>query len=117
MRTEPGGSSYQFLIAGVPDSLEYYVEAGRVRSPSYKLNVVDLPNVKNIRVTYHYPAWLGAKDMVEDPGGDLRAVEGTTAEVAIRTDRPLATGTFCSTMARISRCARRRRFADRERAD
>ena len=91
MRTEPGGSSYQFLIAGVPDSLEYYVEAGGVRSPSYKLNVVDLPNVKNIRVTYHYPAWLGAKEMVEDPGGDLRAVEGTSAEVAIRTDRPLAT--------------------------
>src|SRR3954447_256269 len=94
MRTEPGGSSYQFLIAGVPDSLEYYVEAGGVRSPSYKLNVIDLPSVKNIRVTYHYPAWLGAKEMVEDPGGDLRAVEGTSAEVAIRTDRPLATGTI-----------------------
>ena len=27
-----------------------------------------------------------------DPGGDLRAVEGTTAEVAIQTDRPLSTG-------------------------
>ena len=33
MRTEPGGSAYQFLIAGVPESLEYYVEAGGVRSP------------------------------------------------------------------------------------
>ena len=32
------------------------------------------------------------KDAVEDPGGDLRAVEGTTAEVAIQTDKPLATG-------------------------
>src|SRR3954453_23445585 len=92
MRTESGGSSYQFLIAGVPDSLEYYVEAGGGRSPAYKLNVIELPNVKNIRVTYHYPAWLGAKDVVEDPGGDLRAVEGTTAEVAVRRDRPLATG-------------------------
>jgi hypothetical protein len=29
---------------------------------------------------------------VEDPGGDLRAVEGTKAEVAITTDKPLATG-------------------------
>ena len=92
MRTEPGGSAYQFLIAGVPESLEYYVEAGGVRSPSYKLNVVDLPAVKKIRVTYHFPAWTGMKDAVEDPGGDLRAVEGTTAEVAITTDRPLTTG-------------------------
>ena len=92
MGTEPGGSAYQFLIAGVPESLEYYVEAGGMRSSSYKLNVVDLPSVKNIRVTYRYPAWTGMKDRVENPGGDLRAVEGTTAEVAIQTDKPLATG-------------------------
>src|SRR4051794_837172 len=92
MRTEAGGASYQFLIAGVPESLEYYVEAGGVRSDSFKLNVVDLPSVKNIRVTYHFPAWSGMKDEVEDPGGDLRAVEGTVAEVAIKTDRPLTTG-------------------------
>ena len=32
MRTEAGGTSYQFLIAGVPETLEYYVEAGGVRS-------------------------------------------------------------------------------------
>jgi len=92
MGTEPGGSAYQFLIDGVPESLEYYVEAGGVRSSSYKLNVVELPSVKNIRVTYRYPAWTGMKDRVENPGGDLRAVEGTIAEVAIQTDKPLATG-------------------------
>src|ERR1039457_2171695 len=92
MGTEPGGSAYQFLIAGVPETLEYYVEAGGVRSSSYKLNVVDLPSVKNIRVTYHFPAWTGMKDLVENPGGDLRAVEGTTAEVSIQTDKPLSTG-------------------------
>ena len=32
------------------------------------------------------------KDLVEDPGGDLRAVEGTIAEVAIHTDQPLSNG-------------------------
>ena len=62
MTAQAGGSGYQFLIAGVPETLEYYVEAGGVRSQTYKLNVVDLPGVKNIRVTYHYPAWSGMKD-------------------------------------------------------
>ena len=33
-----------------------------------------------------------SKDEVEDPGGDLRAVEGTRADVAITTDKPLASG-------------------------
>ena len=94
MRPQGGASGYQFLIAGVPESLEYYVVAGGVRSPTYKLNVVDLPSVKSIKVTYHYPEWTGMKDAVEDPGGDLRAVEGTVAEVVIRTDRPLANGTL-----------------------
>jgi hypothetical protein len=92
MRTEPGGSAYQFSIAGVPESLDYYVEAGGVRSAVYHLNVVDLPSVKSITVTYHYPAWTGMKDFVEDPGGDLRAVEGTIAEVELHMDRPLLNG-------------------------
>ena len=90
MRTQTGGTAYEFLIAGVPESLEYYVEAGGVRSQTYNLKVVDLPNIKRIRVTYHYPAWAGMPDATEDPGGDLRAVEGTTAEVAVETDRPLS---------------------------
>ncbi|HEY1221671.1 MAG TPA: hypothetical protein VGF03_22205 [Bryobacteraceae bacterium] len=92
MRTETGGSAYQFLIAGVPESLDYYVEAGGVRSPSYHLSAIDLPSIKNLSVTYHYPAWTGMKDYVEDPGGDLRAVQGTIAEVALHLDRPLANG-------------------------
>ncbi|HMC61777.1 MAG TPA: hypothetical protein VKJ01_21470, partial [Candidatus Solibacter sp.] len=92
MATEPGGSNYQFMIAGVPETLSYYVEAGGVKSDVYKMTVVDLPGVKKIKVVYHYPAWLGMKDAVEDPGGDLRAVEGTRAEVFVQTDRTLANG-------------------------
>ena len=92
MRTEQGGSAYQFLIAGVPESLDYYVEAGGVRSQTFKLNVIDLPAVKKVAVTLHFPAYLGLKDVTEDPGGDLRAVEGTVGEVTVTTDRPLTTG-------------------------
>src|ERR1019366_7177720 len=41
---------------------------------------------------YHYPSWTGMKDMTENPGGDLRAVEGTFADVTIQTDKPLSSG-------------------------
>jgi hypothetical protein len=92
MRPQLSGTGYEFLIAGVPESLEYYVEAGGVRSKHYRLNVVDLPTIKRLKVTYHFPSWTGMKDTVEDPGGDLRAVEGTNAELAIQTDRPLSNG-------------------------
>jgi hypothetical protein len=92
MRPQTGGPGYEFLIAGVPESLDYYVEAGGVRSKQYRLKVVDLPGIKKLKVTYHFPGWTGMKDQVEDPGGDLRAVEGTDADVAVETDRPLMNG-------------------------
>ena len=54
--------------------------------------MVDLPGIKHVKVTYHFPSWLGMKDVVEDPGGDLRSVQGTTAELTVETDRPLTNG-------------------------
>ncbi len=92
MTPQPGANGFEFLFAGVPEAFDYYVEAAGVRSHRYRIDVVDLPEVKKLHVTYHYPSWTDLKDAVEDPGGDLRAVEGTEADVKVITDRPLATG-------------------------
>src|SRR5579875_249989 len=92
MRTQPDGTAYEFVIPGLLESLDYYVEAGGVRSKTYKLTVLELPAVKSMTTTYHYPAWAALPDYVENPGGDLRAVEGTMADVEIHTDKPLANG-------------------------
>ncbi|MBV8817063.1 MAG: hypothetical protein JO022_01830, partial [Acidobacteriaceae bacterium] len=90
MTPQSKGNAYEFLFGGLAEQVEYFVEAGAVQSRHYTLKVVDLPSIKRVRVTYHYPKWTGMKDAVEDPGGDLRAVEGTDGEVAIETDRPLS---------------------------
>jgi hypothetical protein len=92
MLPQPGGSGFQFMFAGLPEGVEYYVQAGEVRSRHYKIRVVDLPAVKQIRVSYNYPAWTGLKPVTDPRGGDLRAIEGTTANLEIRTDRPLVNG-------------------------
>ena len=65
---QPAGPS----PAGLPEPVEYYVEASGLRSKTFKLDVIDLPGIKHIKVTYHFPSWLGSKDAVEDPSGDLR---------------------------------------------
>src|SRR4029077_14316376 len=85
-------SSYEYLFAAVPEPVEYSVEAAGVKSKTYKLDVIDIAGVKNIKVTYHYPSWLGKHDDVENPGGDLRAVVKTVAELEVETDRPLKNG-------------------------
>lgn len=92
MEPAPSGAGHVFLLAGVTGDVEYQVDAGRMRSPVYRLSVIDLPRIEKIRVRYRYPAWLGLPEKVEDPGGDIRAIEGTVAELEIETDKPLAKG-------------------------
>jgi len=92
MQPRSGASGYQFVLTGVPENVEYYVEAGPRRSRHFNIRVVDLPSVKQIKVTYHYPSWTGLKDSSEDSGGDLRALEGTRADLDVVTDRPLTDG-------------------------
>jgi hypothetical protein len=95
MQAQPdagGVAAYQFLFAGLPENVEYYVTAGPLVSPHYKVRVVDLPAVKGIRVTYQYPKWTGMKPVTEEHSGDLRAIEGTDAAIEIEMDHPLKDG-------------------------
>jgi hypothetical protein len=92
MQPQRDGNGYEFLFAVLSDPVDYYVSAGQVRSKNYKIDVKDLANVKRLRVTVHYPTYLDLKDQVTDPGGDVRAVAGSQAEVSVLTDRPLDRG-------------------------
>jgi len=92
MRPQAGGSGFQFVFAGLPESVEYYVEAGPLDSHHYNIRVLDLPSVKNVRVTYRYPSWTHLQNVTEERGGDLRAVEGTEADLEVETDKPLRDG-------------------------
>ena len=92
MQPQQGAAGFQFLFSSLPEDLEYYVEAGALRSKHYNIRVVDEPAVKTIKVTYHFPAWTALPNAVEDPAGDLRAVQGTTADLEITMDRPLKDG-------------------------
>src|SRR6202162_119024 len=92
MQPQAAGSfagGYQFLFASLPENVEYYVTAGAMTSKHFNIRVTNLPAVKQIRVTYHYPAWTGIPPEIEERGGDLRAVTGTEADLDVSTDRPL----------------------------
>jgi hypothetical protein len=95
MQAQPdggGAAAYQFVFAGLPENVEYYVAAGPLVSPHYRVRVVDLPTVKGIQVTYQYPKWTGMKPVREEHSGDLRALEGTDAAIEIEMDHPLKNG-------------------------
>lgn len=91
MQRQASGS-YGFVFTGLPQNVEYYVAAGPLTSPHYTVRVVDLPSVKSMTVTYHYPKWTGLRTQTEEHAGDLRAIEGTEAELQIEMDKPLKDG-------------------------
>jgi hypothetical protein len=80
---------FDFRFFAVREPLRYYVRSAGVRSPEYEIQVVDLPRVNSVKLTYRYPQWTDLETRTEDPGYDIRAVAGTEVEVEIHTDRPL----------------------------
>jgi hypothetical protein len=91
---QPGtdGNAFQFKFVGLADPVEYYIQADDAQSKHFKISVRDLPVVKRVRVALHFPSELRLKDAVQDPGGDIRAVEGTQADISVLTDKPLDHG-------------------------
>jgi hypothetical protein len=94
MRPQPDAAGFQFLLVGLPEDVDYYVVSNDIHSATAKLTAVDLPQVTHLSVTYHFPAIYGRKDETEDPGGDLRAIQGTVAALDIETDKPLSVGSI-----------------------
>lgn len=92
MQPLPDSSAFEFTLAGLSESLEYYVTAGPLKSPTYKVSVLDLPNVLGVQVRYKYPAWTGLSEQLQEASGDVRAVAGTVATIEVKTDRPLPNG-------------------------
>ncbi len=92
MQPQPQSGGFRYLLSALPDHAEYYVEAGPLESAHFTAQVADIAQIRQIRVTYHYPAWTQLPDRIEEHGGDLRAVQGTHADLSILTDQPLAHG-------------------------
>lgn len=83
---------FEFTFFSVRQPLEYYVSAANVRSPTYTVDVVDLPVVENLVLTYQYPDWTRRDPEVHDPGGDVRAIADTRVDVTLNADRDMTPG-------------------------
>ena len=86
-RTADG--SFDFTFFALREPLRYYVQAAGLRSQEFAVDVVDLPRITSLKLTYNYPNWTKLEPLVVDPGDDIRAVEGTQVTVELTTDQPL----------------------------
>ena len=83
---------FEALLLGVEDRTEYFVESTGVRSPTYTVEVADLPYVGQLDLTYRYPSYTGMAPRTVEDGGDVAALPGTEVEVTILPTVPAPSG-------------------------
>jgi hypothetical protein len=88
VRAENG--DYDGLLFDLSQSLDYYVEAAGVRSPTFALKVVELPYVKQLDLELHFPAYTALEPRTIEDGGDVAALAGT--DVRLKVQPTMATG-------------------------
>ena len=54
-RTADG--SFDFTFFALREPMRYYVQAAGLRSQEFAVDVVDLPRITNLKLTYNYPNW------------------------------------------------------------
>ncbi len=77
-------SDFRYSIFNIQDSTEYFIESNSVRSGVFKLNVVDLPFVKQLDLVLTFPAFTHLPAKTVEDGGDIAALKGTVASITAR---------------------------------
>src|SRR5215207_7909909 len=75
---------FQLSLLNMQESAEYFVESDGVRSEVFKLEVVDLPFVKQLDLVLNFPAFSRLPAKTVEDGGDVAALKGTVVAVTAR---------------------------------
>ena len=75
---------FQLSLLNMQESAEYFVESDGVRSEVFKLEVVDLPFVKQLDLVLSFPAFSRLPAKTVEDGGDVAALKGTVVAVTAR---------------------------------
>ncbi|HSM61668.1 MAG TPA: DUF4175 family protein [Longimicrobiales bacterium] len=103
-RSDPDGSfqrlsmpqaedgTFEALLLGIGERTEYFVESTGIRSPTYTIDVADLPYVDRLDLTYRFPSYTGLPPRTVENGGDVAALAGTVVEVRVTPTIPAPGG-------------------------
>ena len=77
-------ASFQFSVFNIQDSMEYFVEAGGIRTETFRFDVADLPFVKQLDLVLNYPSFTRIAAKTIEDGGDIAALKGTSVTITAR---------------------------------
>jgi hypothetical protein len=85
VQMEPAGGSavFSFEFFDVRDRIDYYVEAGGIRSETFSLTVSETPGIEKLTIILKHPAYSGLADTLLEDQGDISALKGTVAQFLV----------------------------------
>ncbi len=89
MVKSPAG--FEFTFFSLQDNMNYFVTTTGIRSPEYTIQVVEVPGIESLELTYNYPEWT-ERDPETFELGDIRTLPDTRIELKITTSAPLSDG-------------------------
>ena len=92
MLPDPEDGVFRHLLLAIPEATDYFVDADGVVSPTFRIEVEDVPHVARIGLTYRYPEHTGLSLREVEDGGDIAAVAGTVVELFVEPTVPALAG-------------------------
>ena len=84
--------TFDLLLLGLDEGVEYFVESDGVRSNTFTIEVLDLPYVDVMNHVYRFPAYTGLDPREIEDAGDVAALAGTRVDLEILPTIPTAAG-------------------------
>jgi hypothetical protein len=92
MTLEEETGQYAAFLLELGEPLQFFVEAAGVRSAAVKVEVADLPYVKDIALEYRFPAYTGLAPRRVEGTGDIAALKGSVVRVEVTPTVPAERG-------------------------
>jgi len=84
-------NGFEFTLFSLQEEMDYYVSTTGLRSPDFSVQVVDLPSIENLELTYTFPEWT-ERDPETSNRGDIEALPETRIALNVTTSGPLPAG-------------------------
>lgn len=83
-------SRYVYTLTGLQESTDYQVSIGRVTSDRFSITVMPRPELSELRLTLHHPAYLATQPEVLAEGvGDASIIAGSRIDITGRSSQRL----------------------------
>lgn len=80
-----GSGLFSYTFEEVNTTIDFYVQANAITSPTYSVKVIKTPSIKNISMNITYPRYLGKKNETLPNAGNITVPQGTLVAWKVNT--------------------------------